>query len=60
VSVSSDVATWSQIKGEETGALRLVGLVLTGRLKFRGSLRKMWTVYRNRWIFREILRGKIT
>jgi predicted N-acetyltransferase YhbS len=60
VSVSSDVATWSRIKGEEIGALRLIGLVLTGRVRFRGSLRKMWTVYRNRWIFREILRGKIT
>jgi predicted N-acetyltransferase YhbS len=60
VSVSSDVATWSKIKEKEVGALRLVGLTLAGRLKFRGGLRKMWAVYRNMWVFREILSGKIT
>lgn len=60
VTISGDVATLSKIKGEEIGVWKLVGLVLTGKLKFKGGLRKMLTVYRNMWVFREILSGKIT
>jgi len=29
-------------------------------LKLRGGLLKMLAVYRNRWVFKEILSGKIT
>jgi predicted N-acetyltransferase YhbS len=60
VTISSDVATLSRIKGGQNGVRMLIGPFLMGRLKFRGGLLKMLTVYRNMWVFREILGGKIT
>lgn len=60
VTVSSDVGTLRVVKGEGGGRLGLVGALLTGRLKFRGSVRKMIVFYRNLWVFREIFSGKIT
>lgn len=60
VAVTGDVATLNRIKGEEGRTWELVRSVLTGRLKFRGSLRKILVLYRNLWVFREILSGKIT
>jgi len=60
VTVSSDVATLRVVKGEGGGRLGLVGALLMRRLKFRGSVRKMFVFYRNLWVFREIFSGKIT
>ena len=60
VTVTSDVGTLSEIKGQEGSRWGMIGALLTGRLKFRGSLRKMFALYRNMWVFREILSGKIT
>ncbi len=60
VTISSDMATLSKIKGGQSGVRVLIGLFLTGKLRFRGGLLKMLAVYRNRWVFKEILSGKIT
>jgi len=60
VTVTSDVATLSEIKGQEGSRWGMIGALLTGRLRFRGSLWKMFALYRNMWVFREILSGKIT
>jgi len=60
VTISSDVATFGKIKSEKIGMWKLVRLMLTGKLRFKGKLRKLLTAYRNMWVFREILSGKIT
>lgn len=60
VTIISDVATLSKIKDEKASGWRLIGLLLTGKLKFRGSVRKLLAFYMNLWVFREILSGKIT
>jgi hypothetical protein len=60
VTVISDVTTLGKIKGEDAAVWRLIRLLLAGRLKFRGGLRKMLVMYRNLWVFKEILSGKIT
>ncbi len=59
VTISSDMATLSRIKGGQSGVRVLIGLLLTRKLKFRGGLLKMLAVYRNMWVFKEILSGKI-
>jgi len=62
VTISSNVATLSKIRDEQIGVRMrvLIRLLLTGKLKLRGSLRKMLTLYRSMWVFREILNGKTT
>jgi len=60
VTITSEVTTLSRIKGEEAGGWRLIGALLTGKLKLRGSVRKLLAVYRNLWVFKEIFSGKIT
>jgi len=60
VTISSDVTTFSKIKVGEIGVSKLLWQVLTGKLKFKGGLRKTLAVYRNIWAFKEILSGKIT
>jgi predicted N-acetyltransferase YhbS len=61
VSVSGDVATLALIKGEGgAGRWSLFRAVLTGRLRLRGSLRKMLALYRSMWVFREVFSGKMT
>jgi predicted N-acetyltransferase YhbS len=60
VTVTSDVTTLSVIKDGKAGGWRLIGLLLTGKLRFRGRLGKLLVFYRNLWVFREILSGKLT
>jgi predicted N-acetyltransferase YhbS len=60
VTISSDMETLGKIKGKEVDWWRLLGAVLTGRLKLRGGLGKILVTYRSLWIFREVLSGKIT
>ena len=60
VAITSDVTSLSKIKDGEASGWRLIGLLLTGRLRFRGSIRKLLAFYRNLWVFREILSGKLT
>jgi predicted N-acetyltransferase YhbS len=60
VTVSSDVSVLSKIKGEAVGVWGIVVAVLAGRLRVKGSLRKLFALRRNLWVFREILSGKIT
>jgi predicted N-acetyltransferase YhbS len=60
VTVSSDMTTFSRVKDGQIGVRTLIWLCLTGRLKIRGGLRKIYALYRNMWVLREILRTKIT
>jgi hypothetical protein len=60
VTITSDVSTLSKIKDKSASGWRLIGLLLTGKLRFRGGVRKSLVFYRNLWVFREILSGKIT
>ena len=60
VTVSSDVKTLSIVKDKGAGRWGLVGALLSGKLRFRGGLRKMFVLYRNLWVFREVFGGKIT
>lgn len=60
MTIVSDVTTLSKIKDKKVSGWRLIGMLLTGKLKFRGSVRKLWIFYKNLWVFREILSGKIT
>jgi predicted N-acetyltransferase YhbS len=60
VTVSSDVATLSLIKGEGGGALAMAHALLRGRLKLSGNVLKMFALYRNLWVFRQVFSGKIT
>ncbi len=60
VTISSDGAIFSKIRDGQSGVRILIGPLVTGRLKLRGSLRKMLVAYRNMRVFREILSGKIT
>lgn len=60
LTVSSDMATLSRIKGGRSGLRALIWSLLTGRLRFRGDMRKMLTMRKNMWVFREILGGKIS
>lgn len=58
--IASDVATLSVIKGKKSQMRSLARALLTGKLKVRGRLLKMLSLYRDLWVFREILSGKIT
>jgi predicted N-acetyltransferase YhbS len=60
VVVVSDMATLSRIKDKQGGIRRIFGALLTGKLKIRGKLTRMWGLYRNMWVLQEILGGKIT
>jgi len=60
VVVSGDVATLALIKGEGGGAWGLVEALLSGRLKVRGNVMKMFSLYRSLWVFRRVFSGKIT
>jgi predicted N-acetyltransferase YhbS len=60
VTVSSDAATLSLIKGEGGGAWGLVRALLRGRLRLSGDVLKMFALYRNLWVFRQVFSGKIT
>jgi predicted N-acetyltransferase YhbS len=60
VVIVSDVATLSRIKDKEVGMRKMLGVLLTGRLKIRGGLAKMWGAYEKLWVLREVLGGKIT
>lgn len=60
VTVSSDMTTFSLVKDGQIGVRTLIWLCLTGRLKIRGGLRKIYALYRNMWVLREILSTKIT
>jgi hypothetical protein len=60
VKISSDVATLTVIKGEKTQMRSLAGALLTGKLKIRGKPWKILSLYRDLWVFKEILSGKIT
>lgn len=58
--ISSDMATFSRIKNRKSQMKSLARALLTGKLKTRGRLLKMWSLYRDLWVFKEILSGKIT
>jgi predicted N-acetyltransferase YhbS len=60
VTVSGGVATLSLVKGEGGSTWGLVRALLTGRLKLRANVRKMFALYRNLWVFRQVFSGKIT
>lgn len=60
ITVSSDVATLSLVKGEGGGAWALVRALLSRRVKFSGSVLKMLALYRNMWVFRQVFSDKIT
>lgn len=60
VKISSYGAVFSKVKNGHNGTWILIRALLTGRLKLKGSLRKIWAVYRNMWAFREILSGRVT
>ncbi len=60
VVISSDVTTLSRIKDKKSQTRSLVKALLTGKVKVRGRLLKMLRLYRDLWVFKEILRGKIT
>lgn len=60
VTISCDLATLSKIKGKRSGLGELILLLLAGRLKLRGSIAKMLTMYRHKWVFKRILREMIT
>jgi predicted N-acetyltransferase YhbS len=54
VTISTDLTTLSKIQGEQSRVRILIWQLLTGRLKVRGGVRKMLSLYRNMWVFREI------
>jgi predicted N-acetyltransferase YhbS len=58
--VTSDVATLSILKGKKTNIQDVAKLFLTGKLRVRGKLTKIRTLYRNIWVLRELFGGKIT
>jgi predicted N-acetyltransferase YhbS len=61
VTVSGDVATLAMIKGKGgAGKRSLFRAVLTRRLRLSGSLRKIFALYSNMWVFREVFSGKMT
>jgi GNAT superfamily N-acetyltransferase len=60
LTISSDMATLSRIKGGRSGLRALIWTLLTGRLRFRGDVRKMLAMRKNMWVFREILDRRIT
>lgn len=60
VEISSYVGMFGKIKDGHSLVWILIKSLVTGRLKLKGSLRKMLVAYRNMWAFREILSGKIT
>ena len=60
VTIIGDVTTLSSLKGKGSGTWQMLKALLTGRLKIRGKPWKFWSVYRNLWVFREVLSGKIT
>jgi predicted N-acetyltransferase YhbS len=60
VTVSSDMATFSKIRGDRSSWRMFVRPLLTGRLRIRGSPRKMMMINRNMWVFKEILSKKIS
>jgi GNAT superfamily N-acetyltransferase len=60
VTITSDIMTLSRVKDGEASAWRLIGSLLTGKLRFHGDIRKLLALYRNLWVFREVLSGKLT
>ena len=60
LTISSDGNLFTKIRDGQIGMRMLIGPLATGRLKVRGSPRKMLELYRNIRTFREILSGKIT
>jgi GNAT superfamily N-acetyltransferase len=60
VTISSNMATLSRIKGGRSGLRLLIWSLLTGRLRFRGDVRKMLVMRKNMWAFMEILGRRIT
>lgn len=60
VVIIGDVSALNGLKGKEGGLTKMLATMLTGRIKIRGKPWKMWIAYRNFWVFREILSGKIT
>jgi GNAT superfamily N-acetyltransferase len=60
VTMLSDLSTLEKIREENAGLRILIITLLKGRLKFKGSIRKMLDLYRNRRILEEILGREIT
>lgn len=60
VTVSSDVATLSVVKGEGGGVWGVFQALLSRRLRLGGNVWKMFALYRNLWVFRLVFSGKIT
>jgi predicted N-acetyltransferase YhbS len=58
--LASDVATLSKVKMKGNSRRALLGALLTGKLRVRGKLSKMFSLYRNLWVLQEVLSGKIT
>lgn len=59
VTIIGNVATLSNLK-EGNGVWPMLKALLAGGLKIRGKPWKLWSVYRNLWVFREVFSGKIT
>jgi GNAT superfamily N-acetyltransferase len=60
VTIIGDATTLSSLKEGGSGMWPMVKALLAGRLKLRGKPWKLWSVYRNFWVFREVFGGKIT
>ena len=60
VIISSDMVTLSRIKDGQNGLRMLLKSLLVRKLRIKGGLRKILAVYRNRWVFKEIMKAKIT
>ena len=60
ITITSDMATLSKIRGDQSSWRTFVRPLLTGRLKIHGGPRKMLMIYRNMWVFKEILSKKIS
>jgi predicted N-acetyltransferase YhbS len=60
VAIIGDVATLSSLKGKGSSTRQMLNALLTGRLKIRGKPWKFWSLYKNLWVFKEVLSGKIT
>lgn len=60
VVVASDMLTLSKIRVKDNRKWVFLKAMFTGKLRVRGKLTKILSLYRNMWVLQEILSGKIT